>query len=89
MDNHPPSLGGSPTNPRMVTHQKEVYYRLKIWQLHFTHKTDTRHAMEGHIPFRGGKPVNHGMVTYQSKDGQPNLTLLGLGYVGLALLGPV
>ena len=28
MDGHPPSLGGSPANPRMVTHQREVYYRL-------------------------------------------------------------
>ena len=26
MDGQPKFLGGSPTNPRMVTHQKEVYY---------------------------------------------------------------
>ena len=26
----------------MVTHQKKVYYRHGIWQLHITHKTNTR-----------------------------------------------
>ena len=39
---HLPSLGWSPTNPRMVTLQKEVYYRLGIWYLDLTHKTKTR-----------------------------------------------
>ena len=33
MDGHLPYLGWSPTNPRMVTHQKEVHYRLGIWYL--------------------------------------------------------
>ena len=32
----------SPTIPRMVTHQKEVYYRLGIWHLGLTYKTKTR-----------------------------------------------
>ena len=32
MDGHLPSLGWSPTNPRMVTYQKEVFYRFKmVW----------------------------------------------------------
>ena len=56
-DGHPPTQGRSPTTPRMVTHQKEVYYILGIWHLHFTHKTNTRwqlswmvtyHPSEGH-----------------------------------------
>ena len=42
MDGHLPSLGWSSTNPRMVTHQKEVYYRLGIWHLDLTQKTNTR-----------------------------------------------
>ena len=42
MDGHIPSLGLSPTNPRMVTYQKELYYRLGIWLLGITHKTKTR-----------------------------------------------
>ena len=42
MDGHLPSLGWSPINPRMVTHQKEVYYRLGIWHLDLTQKTNTR-----------------------------------------------
>ena len=42
MDGHLPSLGWSPTNPRMVTLLKEVYYRLKIWYLDLTYKNKTR-----------------------------------------------
>ena len=30
---HLPSLRWSPTNPKMVTLHKEVYYRLGIWHL--------------------------------------------------------
>ena len=33
---------GHPPNPRMVTYQKEVYYRLGIRHLDFTNKTKTR-----------------------------------------------
>ena len=38
MDGHLPYLGWSPTNPRMVTHQKEVFTNQKevcygIWHL--------------------------------------------------------
>ena len=33
MDGHLPYLGWSPTNPRMITHQSEVHYRLGIWYL--------------------------------------------------------
>ena len=29
-------------NQRMVTHRKEVYYRLGIWPLDLTHKTKAR-----------------------------------------------
>ena len=31
MDGHLPFLGWSTINPRMVTHQKDVNYRLRIW----------------------------------------------------------
>ena len=30
MDDHPPSIGWSPTNKRMVIDEKEIYYRLRI-----------------------------------------------------------
>ena len=60
MDGHLPTLGWSPTNlrrfttsPRMVTHQKEMYYKLQIWYLNITYKTTTRL----HLPCR--------MVTHQ------------------------
>ena len=45
MVDHLPSLGGSPTDPRMVTHQKEVYYRLGIRQLHIINKTNTKRQL--------------------------------------------
>ena len=63
---HLPSLGGSPTNPRMVTHQKEVYYRLGNWHLHITHDTNTRRQLPS-------------MVTYHYLDGHPptNIKLVG------------
>ena len=54
MDGHLPSLGWSPTNLRMVTHQKEVYYRFGIWHLYFTHKNKTKWQL----------PL---LVTYQPK----------------------
>ena len=34
--------GWSPTNLKMVTHQKEVCYILGIWHLDLYHKTMTR-----------------------------------------------
>ena len=42
MDGCQPSLRWSTTKQRMVTHQKEVYYRLEIWHFDLTHKTKTR-----------------------------------------------
>ena len=66
IDGPPPSLGGSPNNPMMVTHQKEVYYRLGIWHLHITYKTNTRwqlpwmityHSLDGHPPTLGWLPT--------------------------------
>ena len=44
MSGHPPSLGGSPANPNMVTvtNQKEVYYKLGIFHLDFTYKNKAR-----------------------------------------------
>ena len=33
MDGHLPSLVWLHTIPRIVTHQKEVYYRLVIWHI--------------------------------------------------------
>ena len=41
MDDPLPSLGWSPTNQRRVNHQKKVYYRLEIWHLDLTNKTNT------------------------------------------------
>ena len=40
MDGPLPFLGLSFTNPRMVNHQKEVYYIVQIWHLEFTHKSE-------------------------------------------------
>ena len=69
---HLPSLGGSPTNPRMVTHQKEVYYRLGNWHLHITHDTNTRwqlpsmvtyHYLDGHPPTLGWSPTRRKCTT--------------------------
>ena len=57
MNDHLPSLGWSPTNPRMVTNQKEVYYKLGIWHLDLTHK---KKAIQ--LPW---------MVTYHPKDVHP------------------
>ena len=54
-------MGGLPTNPKMVTHQNEVYQRLGIW-----HKTNTRwqlpwmvtyHSLGGHPPTLGWSPI--------------------------------
>ena len=42
MDGHLSILGWTYTNPRIVTHQKEVNYRLRIWHLDLTYKTKTR-----------------------------------------------
>ena len=65
MDGHLPSTGWSPTNPRMVTHQKEVKYRLRIRHLDLTHKPKTRcmlswmityHPKDGHPPTKGWSP---------------------------------
>ena len=42
MDGHLLYLVWSPNNPRMVTHQKEVNYILKIWHFDLSHKTKTR-----------------------------------------------
>ena len=39
---HLPPLGWSPTNPRMVTLNKEEYYRLGIGHLDLPHKTTAR-----------------------------------------------
>ena len=39
---HLSSRGWSPSNPRMVTHHKDVYYRLGIYDYGLTYKTNTR-----------------------------------------------
>ena len=36
------AIGASPANPRKVTHQREVFYRLDIWLLDLTNKTKTK-----------------------------------------------
>ena len=58
----------------MVTHQKEVYYRLQIWQLHFTLKTPGGNCHEWSPTFPGmltNQPNLVGdqlsMVTYHTK----------------------
>ena len=63
MDGHPPYLGWSPTNQRMVTHLKEVYYRLRILNLDLTHKTD---PIDNCLEWSPNIPR---MVTHQPKDG--------------------
>ena len=62
-----PSIGWSPTNPRMVTHQKEEYYSLEIWFLDLTKKTKTRWKLR----WIGSSPTKPRMVTHQPKDGHP------------------
>ena len=42
IDGHQASIGWSLTNQRMVTHQNEESYRLRLLQLDLTHKTKTR-----------------------------------------------
>ena len=39
MDGCLPFVGWSGTNPRMVTHEKEMYYGLGFWHFDLTHKT--------------------------------------------------
>ena len=48
----------------MVTHQKEVYYRLGIWHLE-QHQVTT--AMDGHLPSLGWSPTNSRMVTHKKE----------------------
>ena len=55
MDGHLPFLKWSPTNPRMVTQQNEVYYKQTV--------------MDGHLPSLRGSPTDPGMLTHQPKDG--------------------
>ena len=50
-------------NPRMVTHQKEVNYRLGIWHLDLSHKTKT--AMDGYLSIQIQSPNNPRMLTNQ------------------------
>ena len=64
MDGHLPTLGWSPTNLRMVTHWKEVYYRLGIRQFDLTHKLRPGDNCQG------WSPSIPRMVTHQPKDGQ-------------------
>ena len=79
-DGHPPSKGWSPTIQRMVTHhpkdghppfkiyQKEVYYRLEIWNLALTHKIKTRCSAAGQPPSPGWSPTIRRMVTHHQKS---------------------
>ena len=43
---HTSSRGWSPTNPRIVTYQKDVYYKLGIWNLDLG--MVTYHPLDGH-----------------------------------------
>ena len=57
MDDHLPYLGWSPTNPRMVTHQKVVYYRLRIWHIDLNCKIYFTTAIDSHPPSQGWSPT--------------------------------
>ena len=64
-EGHPSTQRWSPTNPRMVTHQKEVYYRLGMCIYTFLSKltlVDNCH---------GWSPTIHRMVPHRPKDGHP------------------
>ena len=52
MNGQPPSLGGSRTHPRMVTHQKKVYHRLGLLHLHITHLV-TYNSLDDNPPTLG------------------------------------
>ena len=87
-DGQPPTQGWSAANPRMVTHQKEVYYRLGIWHFHFTPKTNTRwqlqctvtyHPLEGHPPTHGWSPTKRKCTTDLEFGTFTLLTKLTLG----------
>ena len=65
MDGHLSSHGWSLSNPRMVTHQKEVYYRLEMQLLDLTQKLTTGDN------YQGWTPTIPRMVTHHPKDGHP------------------
>ena len=66
---HLPFLGWSPASSWMVTHKKEVNYRLGIWDLHLTHKTKTRWQLPWMVtPTQGWLPTRR-MKTAYSKFG--------------------
>ena len=65
MNGHLPFLGWKHTNPWMVTHQKDIHYRLRIGILTLITKltsVDNCH---------GGSPTIHRIVNHQPKDGHP------------------
>ena len=51
MDGHLLYLVWSPNNPRMVTHQKEVNYRVEILHLDLTYNTKTRGRLQWMVPY--------------------------------------
>ena len=74
-DGHLPSLGWSPTNLKLVTHQKELWYILGIWhyilqarnlalRLNSQNEVQVTTARNGHLSSRGWSPFNPSMVTY-------------------------
>ena len=68
LQGHLLSLGGSPTNPRIVTKgghpNKEGYYRLGIWHLQNT-------VVPPDDICHGWSPTIFRKVSHQPKDGQP------------------
>ena len=52
--------------PRMVIHQQEVFYRLGIWHLDLTHKTNTRWQLPWMGPYQ---PTNNRMVNNYPQEG--------------------
>ena len=66
--------GWSPTNLRMVTHQRGVCSIQGIWHLDLTYQTNTRwhlpwmvthYPSDGHPPTQGRSPTNLRMVNHQ------------------------
>ena len=78
MDGHLLSLGLSPTNPWMVTHQKEVHYRLGTLFTKLTPGDD----------YNGWSPTIPSLAPHPPRDGHPPEGSLTLFNKYLALFGP-
>ena len=64
MDGHLPFLGWSSINPGMVTHQKDVNYRLRLYHFELTKLIPSNNC-------HGWSPTIPRMVDHQPNDGHP------------------